>query len=159
MTNTDVTKMAFFAADPKLMTVDFDDLSKRHQKLVADRETLNPPKPEPVRVEYNRLRQSLYDLQQQAKNAEVFCNNKADGVKGLEQRINDILRKKKQAIAKDHLGDERNCEHQLQQLETELIDAKVEFTQAKHWSTQAGCALKAFDGQERIAELKKELAL
>lgn len=109
--------------------------------------------------EYNRLRQQLYDLQQQAKNAEVFCNNKADGVKGLEQRINDLLRKKKQAIAEGHLGDERNCEHQLQQLETELIDAKQEFTQAKHWSVQAARALKAFDGQERIAALKKELAL
>ena len=157
MVNTDVTKMSFFAADPKLMTVDLEQLGKMHKDTVAQRETLNPPQPEPARQEYNRLRQQLYNLQQQAKNAEVYCNNKADEVRGLEQRINDVLKRKKQAVAEGHLGQERLCEHQLQQLERELPDAKDEATKAKHWGAQAARALKAFDGHARISELVKEL--
>src|ERR1700752_5060890 len=99
MANTDVTKMAFFAVtDPKLITVDFADLDKKAADNRAEAAKLNPPQLEPARIEYNRLRQRLYDLQQAAKNAEVFCNNKADAVRGLEQRINVLLTKKKQAI-------------------------------------------------------------
>lgn len=157
MANTDVTKMAFFAADPKLMTVDFDELTTRHKATVAMREKLNPPEPEGARPEYNRLRQQLYDLQEQAKGAEVYCNNKADAVRGLETRINDLLKEKKQAVSENHLGQERKCEHQLTQLEKELVDAKEDFNKAKHWSGQAARALKAFVGHARIAELKAEL--
>ena len=159
-TNTDVTKMIFFAVtDPKLITVDFAAHEKRMAEHRKEREKANPPKPEPVRVEYNRLRQRFFDLQQQAKNAEVFCNNKADAVKGLEQRITELLKQKKQADADGHLGQERVCEHQIQLLETELVDAKDEFIKAKHWSTQAARALKAFtsDSSARIEELKQLL--
>jgi hypothetical protein len=127
------------------------------KKMRAERDAANPPQPEPARIEYNRLRQRLYDLQQRAKDAEVFCNNKADSVKGFEERINVVLLKKRQAIADGHLGQERACEHQLKQLETELVDAQKEFTQAKHWNAQAVRALKAFDSHARIAELKKQI--
>lgn len=153
----DVTTCVFMKPPAELMTVDFEHLSAMHKATVAQRETLNPPEPEPTRAEYNRLRQQFYDLRQQAKNAEVHCNNKADEVKGLEERINDLLRKKKHAVAEGHLGQERLCEHQLQQLEKELVDVKDEFSKAKHWSTQAARALKAFEGHERIAVLKAEL--
>ena len=153
----DVTRCAFMAPDPKLMTVDFEQLTAMHKATIAMRENINPPEPEAARPEYNRLREQLYNLQQQAKNNEVYCNNKADAVKGLETRINDLLKSKKQAVAEGHLGQERSYEHQLQQLETELVDAKEEFTKAKHWSGQAARVLKAFDGHVRIAELKAAL--
>ena len=148
------TTVLFAVTDPKLITVDFNKIEAFQQQTREAREKANPPKPEPMRVEYNRLRQQLYGLQQQAKNAEVYRNNKADVVKGLEYRINDLLRHKKQAIVEGHLGQERVCEHQLQRLETELVDAKEEFNKAEHWNAQAARALKAFDGHGRIAELK-----
>lgn len=153
----DVTTCVFMKPPAELMTVDFEHLTAMHKATVAQRETLNPPPSEPARAEYNRLRQQLYTLQQQAKNAEVFSDNKADAVRGLEQRINDVLKKKKQAVTDGHLGQERLCEHQLKQLERELPEAKDEATKAKHWSAQAARALKAFDGHERIAVLTAEL--
>lgn len=153
----DVTTCVFMAPPKELMTVNFDELSTMHKATIAMREKLNPPEPEAARPEYNRLRQQLYDLQQSALNAEVYCNNKADAVKGLETRINDLLKEKKQAVSDNHLGQERKCERQLTQLEKELVDAKEEFNKAKHLSGQGARALKAFDGHARIAELKVEL--
>src|SRR5260370_41964880 len=50
---------------------------------------------EPVRVEYNRLRKLLFDLQQHAKYMEINCNEWAGNVKLLEQRITDFLKQKK----------------------------------------------------------------
>jgi hypothetical protein len=156
----DVGRCAFMSVtDSNLLTVDFADLAKRQQERRQQMDEANPRKAEPVRVEYNRLRQQQFNLQQTTKGAEVFCNNKADAVKGLEQRINTLLTEKKQAIAAGHLGQERKCEHQIQLLETELIDAKEEFSKAKHWSTQAARALKEFkfNQQGRIEELKAVL--
>ena len=152
-----IARCAFMAVtDPKLITIDLEQSDRRYKELVKEREKANPPNPEPVRVEYNRLRQQLYSLQQAAKGAEVFCNNKADAVRGLEERINVLLNKKKQATEAGHLGDERMYEHQLQLLETELIDAKEEFTKAKRWSVQAARVEKEFkfNQQARIEELK-----
>jgi hypothetical protein len=151
-----VAHCVFMAPDPKLLTIDFEDLAKRHKQRIEEREKANPPKPEPMRVEYNRLRKQLYELQQASKSAEVYCNNKADAVKGIEHRINDLLKAKKQAIADGHLGDERKYENQLQLRETELIDAQEEFAKAKRWSVQAARVKKEFEFNEngRIAELK-----
>lgn len=148
---------AFMAPDPKLITIDLSEVTKRVNAHNRAMEKLNPPKPEPVRVEYNRLRQRFFDLQQQAKGTEINCNEKAGVVHLLEQRINDLLRQKKTAIDQGNLGQERACEHKIQLLETELVTAKEDFTIAKHRSSKAARALREFDGDERIAELKKQL--
>jgi hypothetical protein len=113
--------------------------------------------PEPLRVEYNRLRRELYDKQQYAKHTEIYCNEKAGSVKHFEQSINDWLKQKKAAVEVGHLGQERFCEHQVELLEAELLDAKIEFNRAKHQSANAARALKAFDGYARIKQLEKEL--
>lgn len=137
------------------------ELEAKAKKMREERDRLNPkfagqgPDPTP-RAEYNRLRQQLYNLQQAARSAETLCNNKADAVRGLEQRINDLFKLKKQAIADDHLGDERKWEHQIQILEIELTKAQEEFFKAKRYNTQAARDLRVFefDNKQRIAELK-----
>lgn len=137
--------------------MDLAHVEQTQAALRAARDKANPPKPEPVRVEYNRLRKQLFDLQQHAKNMEIYCNEQAGKVKLFEQRITDLLKQKK-AVADNPLH-ERFCEHQIQTLETELLDAKTEFNRAKNQNSNAARGLRAFDGHARIAELKKELGL
>jgi len=113
--------------------------------------------PVPLRPEYNRLRKELFDLQQHAKHTEIYSNEQAGRVEVIESRITDLLKQKKAAVGAGHLGQERFCEHNIQLLETELIDVRVEFNRARNQSTFAARGLKAFDGYARIAELQKEL--
>ena len=143
--------------DPDLMVVDFEDLAKRQAERLAARDIAQPPKPQPARAEYNQLRKELFAAQEWAKNAEIYCNDRAGTVKLLEQRITDLLKQKKAAI--DSPLAERNFENQIQLLETELLDAKTEFNRARHQSNYAARGLKAFGGHERIAELKLDLGI
>jgi|SRR5579859_1195280 len=156
MTN-DVTKMAFFAPDPKLMVVDFADLDKKAAKMRAERDAANPPKPEPIRVEYNRLRKELYDLQQHAKNCEVRVNNEAANVKHWERNIEDLLKRKKKAVADNMLGEERSCERQIEMAETELLDARERLAREQRINSAAVRELKAFPHVARLEALKVEL--
>jgi hypothetical protein len=157
-TNTDITKMALFAVtDPALITVDFAAIGQAQAKRRATADKLNTKEPD-LRKEYNSLRARLYGLTQDAKNAEVYANTQADEVRGLEARINTQLVLKKKATAEGNLQYERNLEHGIITLETELHDAKIEFNRAKTQSTSAARGLKAFDGYETIAALKKQLA-
>src|SRR5579862_3942426 len=139
-----VTSAVFAVTDPKLITVDFDAINKQTQEHRATWAKLNPPVPVPIRAEYNKLRQRLYDLQQQAKGAETNLENRAGTVANLEQRINNTLKEKKAAIAEGALGQERACEHRIQLLEIELKDAKQLHAEAKHWNAQATRGLKSF---------------
>ena len=149
---------------PQDFIINEDELNKTIAKTVAASQALHAkndaskPKPD-LRKEYNQLRKQLFDLQQYAKGAETYANNKAGEVKHRESLINDLLKQKKEAIASGNLGQERFLEHQIVLIETELIDAKIEFNRAKHQSSNAARGLKAFDGHERIAELAKILAV
>ena len=143
--------------DPTIMVVDFEDLAKRQAVRLAARDVAQPPKLQPARAEYNQLRKELFTAQEWAKNAEIYCNDRAGTVKLLERRITDLLKEKKAAV--DSPLAERNFENQIQLLETELLDAKTEFNRARHQSNNAGRGLKAFGGHERIAELKAELGI
>lgn len=156
MANTDVTKMVFFAVtDPKLITVDLDDLSKRHKETVAQRvKDTPPPEKADLHREYNQLRQKLFDLKQNAKCFETRTNESAGQIRLLEQRINDAIKLKKAAVAEGNGRGERTYEAAIQRLESELTTAQEEFFQNKNWNTQAARALKAFDGHARIEELK-----
>jgi len=144
---------------PETFIVTDADITSIEQGQAARRKAMDiiNSKPEPARIEYNRLRKQLYDLQQEAKNTEIYANTAAGAVRLLETRINDLLKRKKSATEANLLGEERTCEHQIQQLETELLDVKTEFNRAVLQSARAGRALKAFDGHQRIRELKKEL--
>jgi hypothetical protein len=135
------------------------EVEQRAKEMRVARDAANPPKVEPAGVELNRLRKELFDLQQWAKYAEIHCNNVAGTVKGLEQRLTEVLKHKKIASDAGNLLAERNYEHSASLLESELVDAKEEFTRAKKQSSNNARALREFDGQARIAELKKELGL
>src|SRR5438128_3471424 len=67
------------------------------ERAVLDAKNAEVRKDSP-RAEYNRLRKELFDAQEWAKNAEVYCNEKANMVKQLEGRINDLLKQKKAAV-------------------------------------------------------------
>lgn len=147
--------------NPGLMdhVFDHESVNKRTTATIQAAQDLDAKnaqlKVEPVRVQYNTLRKQLFDLQEWAKHAEIYCNSKAGEVKQLERRITDIIKQKKAAV--DNPRAERNFEHQIQLLETELLDAEKEFKRAKIQSGNAARGLKAFDGHQRIKELKKEL--
>lgn len=158
MTNTDATKMAFFAVtDPKLITIDFAAHDKHATKIRAERDKANPPKPEPAQQELNKLRHQLFSLQEEMKNTEIYANDKACDVELLEQRLAEALKKKKAYAEAGNLLAERSGEHTVRLLESELVDAKRELTFAKKRSVNATRALRAFDGHGRIAELKAQI--
>jgi hypothetical protein len=155
MANTDVTKMSFFAVtDPKLITVDFAQLGKTQQERRARLEKLNTPKPEGTAKELQRLRGELFKLSEDVKNTEINCDNQAGNVKLFEQRITDAINQKKIFVASGNALAERFCEHQIKTLEVELADAQERLKRAEQYSAGSALALKAFDGHERIAELR-----
>lgn len=67
--------------------------------------------------------------------------------------------KRKKCVADGNLRGERFYEHRVELLEDELADAKLRLQGARSNNTASIRALKAFDGHERIAELRKELGL
>ena len=138
--------------NPEALNKQLAASAKERAALNAKNDAARPSEP---RKEYNQLRKELFTAQEWAKNAEIYCNDRAGTVKLLEQRITDLLIKKKGANPLE----ERNYEHQIQLLETELFDAKTELNRAALQSSRAGRGLKAFSGHARIAELKLELGI
>ena len=128
-----------------------DESLKARQVLDAKNAVL---KAEPAQVEYNQLRQKLFDLKQNTKCFEVRTNEAAGKIRNIEQRINDVLKLKKGAAEMGNLRGERNYEQSIQRLETELGDAEQEFEKNKRWNGQVARALKEFDGHARIETLK-----
>ena len=155
----DVANCAFFAVtDPKLITIDFEDLAQRHKERIKQRDIDTPPPSKAdLRKEYNQLRQRLFDLQQNARAYEIRTNEAAGKVRLLEQRISEALKLKKAAAEAGNLRAERNYENATQTLESELLDAQDDYTKNKRWGLQAARALKDFNGHARIAELKETL--
>ncbi len=143
--------------NPEAFTITDADITRNEQaqaKRRAEMEKINPPKPVPARQEYNRLRQELFSLKQSAQGCETRVNNIAGEVHLLEERITGLIKKKK---ATENPLAERTCEHQIQLLETDLLDAQERLIKAKRDNTLTVKALKNFDQHERIAELKKQL--
>lgn len=109
------------------------------------------------RAEFNRLRKQLYDLQQNCKCYEIRVNEAAGQVKLLENNIEGLLRRKKAASAEGQLGEERVCEHQIELLETESLDARDNLTRQQRHNHGAVRELKVWKqaNDERLAELQK----
>jgi len=147
--------------NPETLIIDEQKLSKQLGEVAKAQQALDvknaAAKPSEPRKLYNSLRKELFDRQQWAKNAEIYCLTKADTVKHFEGRISDLITQKKAAV--NNPLHERALEHQIDLLETELLDAKKEFNRAKHQSTNAARALRDFTGHQRIAELKLELGI
>jgi SMC interacting uncharacterized protein involved in chromosome segregation len=154
-----IARCAFMAVtDPKLITIDLEDLARRSAERTKEMAKLNPPvQNEPAQQELNRLRGQLFSLQERVKNTEIYANNKAGEVELLEQRLTEALKKKNDARQAGNLLAERRGEHNIQLLEAELADAKKEHNFAKQRSAQATRALRTSDGAARIAELKEQL--
>lgn len=140
------------------------ELSEKFNKQMAEsaaaRQALNAKNAEArntlpdLRKEYNQLLQKLFNLKQDAKCYEIRTNEAANKIKLFEQNINNLLRLKKDATEAGNLRGARTYEQSVERVETELANATEEFEKNKRWSGQAVRALKAFDGHERIAELK-----
>ena len=151
----DVTRCAFMAPDPKLMTVDIAKVEAFGAQVRAKRDAAAPPPgKDDLRKEYNQLRQRLFELNQNAKAYEIRTNEASGKVRLLEQRINEALKLKKAASDAGNLLGERTYERQVANLESELLDTKEEFEKNRRWSAQAARALKEFNQHDRIAELK-----
>lgn len=130
------------------------EFAEKNRKVREERTGENSP-----RAEYNRLRKQLYDLHQAAKNVEVKVNCAADEVKHWERNIEDLLSRKKIAVAENRLGDERFCERQIEKAENELLDARERLTREQRSNHSAVRELKAWKTANgaRLEELSKSL--
>ena len=154
----DITRCAFMAPDPKLLTVDFEDLAKRAAEHRAKMEKANPPKQEGPAEELRKLRRELFSLEQCATHTETYTNNKVGEVRLLEQYLTDAINKKKAAVAAGNARAERNYEQTITRLEGEVADAEKEFNRARKVSAEAATALKEWPHRERVKELETSLA-
>ncbi|HKV79770.1 MAG TPA: hypothetical protein VJP02_16595 [Candidatus Sulfotelmatobacter sp.] len=154
---TDVTKMAFMAPNPELMTVNLDELAAKHKKLVAAREA-QPQRQEGPAGQLQKLKRELFNLTERAKSTEVYANNIAGNCKLLESRIADAIKQKKIAVASGNALAERNWEHSISRLEGERDGVEREFNRAQRVAAQAANELKHWPHGERVAELEKVCA-
>jgi len=155
----DVTKAAFFAVtDPKLITINLAELETTAKKMREARDAANPPVSEPPKEELARLKNDLFNLTQHAKHTEVYANNCAGNVRLLEQRITDVINKKKLAVDAGNSLAERNHEHSIKQLEAEKVAAEKEFNRARRNAATSAAQLKDWGGHARVKELEKVCA-
>jgi len=151
----EMTVRAQMEKDPSVLSFDLEQYEANAKKMRAKRDAAAPPPGKAdLHKEYNQLRQKLFDLKQDAKCFEIRTNEAAGKIRLFEQRIDDALMLKKAAAEAGNLRAERSYEQNIQRLEVELVDAQDEFAKNKRWSGSAARALKAFDGQARIEELK-----
>jgi hypothetical protein len=154
MTNTDVTRMAFFAPDPKLITIDLAAHEQRMKQMRAERDA-QPVRTEGPAEELRKLKHTLFNLEQCAMNTEINTNNKAGEVKLLEHQLTEAINKKKVAVASGNALAERHCEHSIARLENEKLAAERLFHNARRVSAGAAHDLKEWPHRERIEELQK----
>ena len=154
----DITKTALFAVtDPKLITVDFAAIEANQKKVREARDKANPPKPEPLQVEFNRLRRDLYNLESRAKNSEIHTNNLAGNVRLLEQRINEARKEKEKAAASGNALAESNYSAAIVRLTSECVDVTNDFNRARKAGAQAANDLKNWPFHDRLKELIKQI--
>jgi len=146
-------------ADPSIMAIDIEGNEKKQAARRAEMDKLNPPAKIAPKIEYNQLQSRLFALNQDCKAFAVRVNQWAGAIHQLEGRIADLLKHKKKAAEEGNVRGERSYEHQVELLEDELADANIKLQGALSQNAGAIRALKAFNGHERIKELKKELGL
>jgi hypothetical protein len=152
-----LTVKAQLEKDPSVLTVTDGDIKRIEQnvaKLRAQRDKESKPGKADFQKEYNQLRQTLFNLKQDANCYEQRANDAAEKIRLLEQRITEFIKLKKAAAEAGNLRGERTHEQAVQRLESELLDAQEGFEKNKRYSGQAARALQAFDGNGRIEELK-----
>lgn len=127
------------------------------EQMAAERRK-NAPAPVPattdLHVEYTSLRRRLFELQANARSLETKVNDLAGKVALLEQRLTEVLKKKKEYADVNNLLAERFQEHAAKALEVELADATKELEKHKRYSASAFRELQKFDGHQRLAEVK-----
>lgn len=161
MSEHDLTALIFkdnLEKHPEAFRIDMTQVEAKGAELREWDAKNNPPKPEPARIEYNRLRQQLWQLKQDATNAEVRVNHEAGNIREWEKQINTLLVLKKKAHDAVQLADERAAERQLVQVEADVADAKIRYEQRKKEFAQAVRTLKGFN-HSRLKDLEKELGL
>jgi hypothetical protein len=145
--------------NPDLMKFDSVTFEKQQAARRVAEAKLNPIKPEPAQQELNRLRSQLFGLQQNAKAYEIRVNNLSGSVHEFERRLTVHLKTKKEYELSGNLLAARSCEHQIQGLETELIDARENLVKEQRWNGMAARALRTWQTENtpRLLELRKQV--
>jgi len=144
---------------PEDFIVNVAEVEAKCAKTRKERAVLNQPEAVPARVEYNKLRQTLFNLIAEAKNTEIRTTHQTAEVRHIETVISDLLRNKKVSTAELRLGDERSYEHRLVVAESELKAAREALVDWQRANSAAARNLANFDGKARLAELQTELGL
>jgi hypothetical protein len=145
--------------NPDFMVVDIAAIEASAKKTREERAAQNPPAAVPARVEYNKLRQTLYSLTENVKHSGVRLSNDTDSVRHFEKLIDGYLKAKKACTKAALLGQERFLEARLVATESELKDAQAQLKGSQRNNTACVSALSNFEGHARLEELKAELGL
>jgi hypothetical protein len=105
---------------PEVRTFDEAAFNKKNKENRAARDKANPPEPKPARVELNRLRSELFNLQQNATDCGIRVEQQTGNADLLETQITEALKTKKQHEETGNLLGARNYEFQILRLENEL---------------------------------------
>jgi hypothetical protein len=147
---------------PEDFIINEDELNKKINATTKAAQALHAKndkaKNNDPRAEYNKLRQRLLTVRENAKNSDIYLSTRAAEVKQLEDGIESLLRIKKKSDGAGELSHVRALEHQIALRETELVDAKKEQKRAEKQSANAARALSSFDGYDQIKQLKAQLA-
>jgi hypothetical protein len=130
------------------------EVEETAKKMRAKRAAANPPTPANPYEEFRQLRGRLYQLEQNAKNSAIYCENIAGNVAFIEKNIKNAEGNQQHAFKSGNERAERNLKDAISRMKDELVEAQKELKRAKGHKEHCAKAFAAFDQHERIAELQ-----
>lgn len=154
---------AMFAADraanPETFNIDPDAMAAA-AKAGYDRaqavNRLNDPPPDSPELEFTKLKKEFFAVTQNAKNAEIFLNNKVADEAHWKNNLDDLKKKAKAASDEGNIRAEHSWIHQAAIAERELDRAIEARVTAHKLNRRAVTALRGFN-QKRFDDLKELL--
>jgi hypothetical protein len=153
----DLTKTNVFAVtDPKLITVDLEQVQKRTNEANLKRDEANQPKSDPQK-ELDKLIQTHFDLKQNTRHAENLLNEACGQQHLCEQRVKQAKTLLKNC--ESPLG-QRHYEAAVRRLESiELIDCLNNVKRLRKNNAETVSVLRSWEAEflPRIEQLRKEV--
>ncbi len=144
------------AANPETFNIDNDAMAaaaKRGYDAAQAINRLNAPPPDSPEEEYTKLRKEFFTITQNAKNAEIFLNNKVGDETHWKTNHADLKRKQQAAHDEGNVRAEAMWAGQAERAERELDRAIEARVVAHKLNRRAVAALKGFN-HARLDELK-----
>jgi chromosome segregation ATPase len=109
-----------------------------------------------LQTEYNKLRNRLFQLQQECRGCENHINEAAGKIKNAEKQLNTLKVMLSVATELNNPLQEKAVKHRIAQVEGELADAQDAWHLATRYNKKAVKQLREFD-KSRIDDLRKQI--